>query len=102
MNTYTVNEPHKEYLDQARMFEERGMIIDENTEHHLRRISYYKLKRIANFFYDEKSKKYNEGTHFNAVLANFFHDTNLRMELLKLCEIIEISIKNKLSFISML
>lgn len=57
------------------------------------------MKRIANFFYDSKSGKYKPNTHFNAVLANFYYDTNLRMELIKLCEIIELSIKNKFSFI---
>lgn len=94
-----VKEKHMCYSKQIDIFKKRGMLIDENSEKHLKKISYYKLKRIANFFYDTIENKYKPNTHFNAVLANFYYDTNLRMELLKLCEIIELSIKNKFSFI---
>lgn len=94
-----VKEKHMCYSKQVDLFRKRGMLIDENSEKHLKKVSYYKLKRIANFFYDPIEKKYKPNTHFNAVLANFYYDTNLRMELLKLCEIIELSIKNKFSFI---
>lgn len=94
-----VDEKHMSYSQQVEIFEKRGMQIDSNSEKHLKKISYYKLKRIAKFFYDTNEKKYKPNTHFNAVLANFYYDMNLRMELLKLCEIIELSIKNKFSFI---
>lgn len=43
-------EIHKNYSQQVLTFKSRGMIVDENTESYLKKISYYKLKRIANFF----------------------------------------------------
>ena len=45
-----VKEKHLCYSKQIDIFKKRGMLIDKNSEKHLKKIGYYKLKRIANFF----------------------------------------------------
>ncbi|WP_156285718.1 Abi family protein [Oceanivirga salmonicida] len=92
-------EIHLTYKEQLELLKSRGMIINDDIKalKTLRHINYYKLKDFSQFFID-KNNMYKKETYFDAVVKNFYLDKELRLELLSLIEIIELSIKNKLAY----
>ncbi|MDR1835967.1 MAG: Abi family protein [Fusobacteriaceae bacterium] len=94
------NKTHLSYEDQLKLFESRGMIVNDEAHalERLRQISYYKIKEFSLFFMNAEGR-YNPGTSFEAVIQNFYYDKNLRMEFLSMAEKIELSMKNKFAYL---
>jgi abortive infection bacteriophage resistance protein len=97
--TMAFDKPNLSYEDQLALFESRGMAVNnrERALERLRHISYYKIKEFSMFFMT--GNRYNPGTSFEAVIQNFYFDKTLRFELLSMSEKIELSIKNKFSYL---
>lgn len=77
------------------MFENRGMIIDDETaERKLNNIGYYKIKEYADPFF--KDNNYN-GLLFSSIIRRYYYDKNLRIHLLDAIEVIELAFKNKIA-----
>ena len=93
-------EVHLDYEKQLEKFIERGMLVNnrEQAIERLKHISYYKIKEFSEFFMDQNGK-YKKKTYFEAVIQNFYFDKNLRMEFFKCSEKIELSVKNKITYI---
>lgn len=91
---------HLDYEKQLEKFISRGMLVKDKNKaiERLKHISYYKIKEFSTFF-ENKDGTYKKNTYFEAVIQNFYFDKNLRMEFLKCSEKIELSIKNKITYI---
>lgn len=91
---------HFDYEKQLEQFIERGVKIKNRKEalHHLKHLSYYKIKELAAFF-RLSNGLYEKGTYFETIIQNFYYDKNLRMEFLKCSEKIELSIKARICYI---
>lgn len=77
--------------------ENKGLIFKNKirAEKILKNISYYKIKEFSYFFIDE-NKKYKDNTFFEDIYNLYLLDKELRMQLLSLIEIIELSVKNNI------
>lgn len=93
-------EVHLDYEKQLDKFISRGMLVNNKKKavERLKHISYYKIKEFSAFFANPDGT-YKKNTYFEAVIQNFYFDKNLRMEFLKCSEKIELSVKNKITYI---
>lgn len=87
------------FAEQVTLFEQRGMIIPnrEKAERMLSFISYYKLKEMSLPFLI--NDKYIENFSFDDMLTRFYENKNLRLNLLRLTEKVELSLKTKIAYI---
>lgn len=87
------------FAEQVTLFEQRGMIIPnrEKAERMLSFINYYKLKEMSLPFLI--NDKYIENFSFDDMLTRFYENKNLRLNLLRLTEKVELSLKTKLAYI---
>lgn len=82
--------------DLINLLNERGMIIDDdNAEQHLENIGYYKIKEYAEPFI--RNGNYG-GILFSSIIRRYYYDKNLRMHILDMIEVIELALKNKISY----
>lgn len=89
---------------QKDLLKKRGMIIpndeEEKVTEKLMTISYYRIKEFAKpFEVSEKSDKIYDQLEFSKVLARYYRDKNLRMDLLHAIEQIEVSVKTHLAYV---
>jgi abortive infection bacteriophage resistance protein len=87
--------------DQIQLLTSRGLIIQpqDNAEHYLSQISYY---RLAGYWWPMQSDKINHtfkpNSHFKDVIALYQFDQELRILLFDVIERIEISFRTKLIY----
>ncbi|WP_067142225.1 Abi family protein [Oceanivirga salmonicida] len=89
----------KTFKEQVQLFKKRGMIIkdEDKAEETLKFINYYKIKECSLPFL--KDNKYNSEITFEEILIRFYENKNLRIDLLRLTEKVELSLKTKVSYI---
>lgn len=87
------------FKEQVKLFKDRGMIItdEEKAEKVLQFINYYKLKECSLPYF--KNGQYVQGITFDEILTRFYENKNLRINLLRLTEKVEISLKTKFSYL---
>lgn len=87
------------FKEQVQLFKDRGMIIEdeEKAERVLQFINYYKIKECSLPFF--KNSKYISNITFDEILTRFYENKNLRINLLRLTEKVEISLKTKFSYL---
>ncbi|VWL85841.1 Abi family protein [Oceanivirga miroungae] len=83
------------------MLESRGLIIDDREKaiRTLSFINYYKIKECSFIYFNTSTQKYSSNTTFNDILQRFYENKNLRIDLLRLTEKVELSLKTKVSYI---
>lgn len=93
------NEFHLSYEELLQKFISKNMIVNDKkfALKKLKHISYYKIKEFSSSFL-EVDNNYKSGTTFEDVFKNYELDKELRLELLKWTESIELSIKNNISY----
>ncbi|WP_220673116.1 Abi family protein [Weissella viridescens] len=81
--------------DLLEILSNRGMDIDDDdAELLLENIGYYKLKEYAQPFFEDGN--YNN-LSFKKVVKRYYYDKNLRIDLLHIIELIELSFKNQIA-----
>lgn len=96
-----INYSFKTIKEQVELLKKRGMKIEnqEKAEEVLSFINYYKIKEFTLSFYDKEKEMYTKNISFDEILTKFYENKNLRMDLLRLTEKIELSLKTKISYI---
>ncbi len=88
------SKPYKSIKEQILLLEERGLLIDDNCEHYLRHLNYYRLSGyMIPFQKDSSTHLFNNNTRFSDILNLYIFDRELRLLLLDAIERIEISIR---------
>ncbi|KMY78944.1 Abi family protein [Leuconostoc mesenteroides] len=92
------------FNEQKDLLSQRGMVIPSGTEaraiQKLGTVSYYRIKEFAKpFEISEQNGKIYDGLEFSKVLARYYRDKNLRMDLLHAIEQIEVAVKTHLAYI---
>ena len=87
------------FKEQVKLFKDRGMSItdEEKAEKVLQFINYYKLKECSLPYF--KNGQYIQDITFDEILTRFYENKNLRINLLRLTEKVEISLKTKFSYL---
>jgi abortive infection bacteriophage resistance protein len=92
--------PHLTLEDQINLLVSRGLVIDDTTfaKHILSNISYYRLSSyFYNFWEDKSGHKFFGSTKFERIVNIYNFDSELRAICFKAIELIEVSIRTKLS-----
>ncbi len=94
-----INDTFLTFKDQVKLFKDRGMIVEneDKAEEVLHFINYYKLKECSLPFL--KNGRYVQNITFDEVLTRFYENKNFRINLLRLTEKVEISLKTKFSYL---
>lgn len=91
--------PYKTYQEQIELLKSRGCIIEDDNyaKEKLEHIGYY---RLSAYFLAEKcaDNTYRDGTSFNKAIKLYEFDSELRNQLFKALEIIEISFRARLAY----
>lgn len=91
-------EVYLNYKKQLKNLVERGIFVKDydNALRILNHVNYYKIEEFSSFFINSDNT-YKLNTSFEMVINDFYLDKNLKIELLKYTEEIELSIKNKIT-----
>jgi abortive infection bacteriophage resistance protein len=88
------SKPFQSIAEQIQLLRNRGLVIDNDAEHYLRHLNYYRLSGYWLFFETNKQNhRFRVNTHFDAVLNLYIFDRELRLWLLDSVERIEVSIR---------
>jgi len=92
------------FTQQRELLIERGMVITEDDIEKdiqkLETVSYYRIKEFAKpFEIEERDGKIYNGLEFSKVIARYYRDKNLRMDLLHAIEQIEVAVKTHLAYV---
>jgi len=93
-NFMQYNKPFKSIQEQIQLLRNRGLIIDEDADHYLRHLNYYRLSGYwAPFQKSHSDHLFNANTHFDDVLNIYIFDRELRLILLDAIERLEVSLR---------
>ena len=85
------NKPFQSIQQQVSLLSQRGLIIDNDVEHYLRNLNYYRLSGYWLPFQDNhNTHRFIAGTRFSDVLNLYVFDRELRLLLLDSIERIEV------------
>lgn len=88
------DKPFQTIQQQIEILTKRGLIIDEDAEHYLKHLNYYRLSGYwLPFQKDTKTHLFNSNTKFSDVLNLYTFDREFRLLLLDAIERIEVSIR---------
>ena len=69
------NKPFKSISEQIELMHQRGLVVDDNTEHYLRHLNYYRLSGYAlPFQYNHSEHQFKPGTQFSDILNLYDFD----------------------------
>lgn len=86
--------PFKSIPEQLQLLRDRGLIIDDDAEHYLRHLNYYRLAGYwLPFEQNHSTHSFRTNTHFDDVLNLYLFDRELRLLLLDAIERLEVSIR---------
>lgn len=86
--------PFKSIQAQIELLKSRGLIIDNEAEHYLRHLNYYRLSGYwIPFEQNHSGHSFAPNTHFNDVLNLYIFDRSLRLLLLDAIERVEVSVR---------
>ncbi len=94
------SKPPKSYLEQISLLRNRRLLINDEAEakNVLMNVNYYRLSAYYIPFQDTKDL-FNKGTTFDQIFSLYKFDRNLRLLVLDIIELIEISLRAKLSYL---
>lgn len=93
------SKPPKSYSEQIALLKKRGLIIDNDGEvlKILQNVNYYRLSAYYLPFQNRKDI-FDKGTEFSTIFSLYKFDRNLRILFLDVIELIEISLRSKISY----
>jgi len=88
------NKKYKPIPEQLQLLRDRGLIIDDDAEHYLRHLNYYRLAGYWLPFEEEHaSHTFKANTHFDDILNFYIFDRQLRLLFIDAIERLEVSLR---------
>ena len=82
------NKPFQSIQQQLALLAQRGLSIDNDADHYLKQLNYYRLSGYWLPFYENvKTHQFKIGTQFSDVLNLYMFDRELRLLLLDAIEL---------------